>query len=339
MHEARCHGETFFSELRFSVNTNEVYGYRREEGRAGPGGPACRPPPGPPRSVVTSTDPVATDEDVRTEIIATVRRFVDTRGHPRRVRPRAVGHLPRDDRASRCATLGLFGVTIPEEYGGLGLDLLDLHRHHRGAGLRLDEPDRHREHAHHGGHADHDARDRGAEAALAPLHGVGGTAGLPLALRARRRERHPQHLVPGSARRGRVRPRTAARPGSPTASGPPSWRWPPGPRRASPPSSSRRSPGRASRASRSASTWASSGYRGVETVEMAYTDHRIPAANVIGEARARAAADPRRARGGPHQHRGAGGRRGPGRLRRRAGLQPCSARPWARSSASTRRSS
>ena len=43
---------------------------------------------------------------------------------------------------------------------------------------------------------------------------------------------------------------TAPRPGSPTASGPPSWRWPPGPRRASPPSSSRRSPARASRASR-----------------------------------------------------------------------------------------
>jgi hypothetical protein len=31
MHEARCHGETFFSELRFSVNTNEVYGYRCHE--------------------------------------------------------------------------------------------------------------------------------------------------------------------------------------------------------------------------------------------------------------------------------------------------------------------
>ena len=56
-------------------------------------------------------------------------------------------------------------------------------------------------------------------------------------------------------------------------------------------------------------------------------------------ARARPAPDPRRARGGPHQHRGAGGRRGPGGVRRRARLQPRSARPWARSSASTRRSS
>ncbi len=25
-------GETFFSELRFSVNVSEVYGYRRDEG-------------------------------------------------------------------------------------------------------------------------------------------------------------------------------------------------------------------------------------------------------------------------------------------------------------------
>ena len=109
MHEARCHGETFFSELRFSVNTHEVYGYRCEEG--GPG------------SVVTSPDPAATDEDVRSEIIATVRRFVE-----REVIP-AASELERSDTfperiVAQMRELGLFGVTIPEEFGGLGLDLL-----------------------------------------------------------------------------------------------------------------------------------------------------------------------------------------------------------------------
>ena len=81
------------------------------------------------------------------------------------------------------------------------------------------------------------------------------------------------------------------------------------------------------------------GYRGVETVEMSYVDHRIPAANLIGEL----------GRGLPQilgvlevgriniAARADG--RGPGRLRRRARRTPSSARPWARSSASTRPSS
>ncbi len=53
-------GETFFSELRFSVNRIEVYGYRREEGGAG----------------VSGADSQPVDESVRAEIIATVRAFV-----------------------------------------------------------------------------------------------------------------------------------------------------------------------------------------------------------------------------------------------------------------------
>ena len=64
------------------------------------------------------------------------------------------------------------------------------------------------------------------------------------------------------------------------------------------------------------------GYKGVETVEMAYTDHRIPAGNLIGEAGQGPPADPQRARARPHQHRRAGRRRGPRRLRRRARLRP-----------------
>ena len=62
-------------------------------------------------------------DDVRQEIIETVRRFV-----AREVVPVAP-ELERDDRfpvdiVEQMRELGLFGVTIPEAYGGLGLDLL-----------------------------------------------------------------------------------------------------------------------------------------------------------------------------------------------------------------------
>jgi alkylation response protein AidB-like acyl-CoA dehydrogenase len=84
-----------------------VYGYRREEGGAD----------------VSGTDPPPVDESVRAEIIATVRSFVQ-----RDVVPTAPA-LERSDTfpegiVATMRDLGLFGVTIPEEYGGLGLDLL-----------------------------------------------------------------------------------------------------------------------------------------------------------------------------------------------------------------------
>src|SRR6202046_2851608 len=72
---------------------------------------------------MSSPLPAATDEDVRSEIIETVRRFV-----AREVIPVA-SDLERSDPfpeaiVEQMRDLGLFGVTIPEEYGGLGLDLL-----------------------------------------------------------------------------------------------------------------------------------------------------------------------------------------------------------------------
>jgi butyryl-CoA dehydrogenase len=72
---------------------------------------------------MTSPNVRATDEDVRSEIIETVRRFV-----AREVIPVA-SDLERSDSypdeiVAQMRHLGLFGVTIPEEYGGLGLDLL-----------------------------------------------------------------------------------------------------------------------------------------------------------------------------------------------------------------------
>jgi alkylation response protein AidB-like acyl-CoA dehydrogenase len=72
---------------------------------------------------VTGTNPVATDEAVRSEIIETVRKFV-----AREVIPVAAD-LERTDTfpaaiVDQMKELGLFGVTVPEHYGGLGLDLL-----------------------------------------------------------------------------------------------------------------------------------------------------------------------------------------------------------------------
>ena len=65
----------------------------------------------------------ATDPEIRQEIIDNVRRFVT-----REVVP-VVAELEQADEfptsiARAMLELGLFGVTIPEEYGGLGLDLL-----------------------------------------------------------------------------------------------------------------------------------------------------------------------------------------------------------------------
>jgi len=73
----------------------------------------------------TWSDFVTEDElaDLRREIIETVRRFV-----AREVIPVASALEHEDtfpvDIVAQMRELGLFGVTIPEAYGGLGLDLL-----------------------------------------------------------------------------------------------------------------------------------------------------------------------------------------------------------------------
>ena len=73
--------------------------------------------------VTTSPAVAGTDPEVRREIIETVRRFVAKDVAP------VAAELEREDRfpadiVEQMRTLGLFGVTIPEAYGGLGLDLL-----------------------------------------------------------------------------------------------------------------------------------------------------------------------------------------------------------------------
>jgi alkylation response protein AidB-like acyl-CoA dehydrogenase len=66
---------------------------------------------------------MATDVDVRDEVISTVRRFV-----ARQVIPYASDLEHKDEfptaMVEQMRQMGLFGITIPEEYGGLGLDLL-----------------------------------------------------------------------------------------------------------------------------------------------------------------------------------------------------------------------
>jgi butyryl-CoA dehydrogenase len=73
--------------------------------------------------IATSPARAGTDPEIRREIIETVSRFVT-----REVAPVAAD-LEREDRfpadiVEQMRGLGLFGVTIPEAYGGLGLDLL-----------------------------------------------------------------------------------------------------------------------------------------------------------------------------------------------------------------------
>jgi alkylation response protein AidB-like acyl-CoA dehydrogenase len=65
----------------------------------------------------------ATSDDVRQQIIETVRRFVAQEITP------VASALEHEDTfpaeiVEQMRTLGLFGITIPESYGGLGLDLL-----------------------------------------------------------------------------------------------------------------------------------------------------------------------------------------------------------------------
>jgi alkylation response protein AidB-like acyl-CoA dehydrogenase len=65
----------------------------------------------------------ATDPDIRREVIETVRRFVARDVLPVASDLEHADEFPTDLVATM-RELGLFGVTIPEEHGGLGLDLL-----------------------------------------------------------------------------------------------------------------------------------------------------------------------------------------------------------------------
>jgi alkylation response protein AidB-like acyl-CoA dehydrogenase len=261
--------ETFFSELRFSVNTIEGYGYRHEEDGTG---------------VARMTDavPEAVDESVRAEIIETVRKFVQREVIPVASDLEHTDTFP-DEIVAKMRSLGLFGITIPEEFGGLGLDLLTyvgvieelsygwmsltgiVNTHtmaatlimthgnqeqqrrwlptmatgERRGCLSLSEPD-----------AGSDTRNLSCRAARdGEEYVINGTkawvtngerAGI-VALAARTEEGISALIV-------------------------------------------EKEPGPKFEGISVSKNMSKLGYRGVETVEMAYTDHRIPAANLIGEA-------------------------------------------------------
>ena len=113
-------------------------------------------------------------------------------------------------------------------------------------------------------------------------------------------QRHAQHLVPGGARRRRVRRSTARRCGSRTASGPASSRSRRAPTRASRASSSRRSPGPTFGGITVSKNIGKLGYKGIETVEMVVrrpprpgrraARRRRAAASATSSARSRSAA-------------------------------------------------
>ncbi len=71
----------------------------------------------------TSNASTPTSEDVRQEIIDTVRRFVTREVIPVASEFEHEDRFPADI-VEQMRDLGLFGITIPEAYGGLGLDLL-----------------------------------------------------------------------------------------------------------------------------------------------------------------------------------------------------------------------
>jgi butyryl-CoA dehydrogenase len=224
-----------------------------------------------------------TDEhdDVRREIIETVRRFV-----ARDVIPVAAA-LEREDRfptdiVEQMRELGLFGVTIPESYGGLGLDLLTyigvieelsygwmsltgvVNTHTMAATLLLQHGSEEQKRRWLPSMASGERRG-----ALSLSEPDAGSDARNISCRARRDGEEyilngTKAWVTNGERSGIVA--LAAR----TDEGISAFMV-------------EKEPGTRFEGISVSKHVGKLGYRGVETVEMAYTDHRIPAANLIGE--------------------------------------------------------
>ena len=191
--------------------------------------------------------------------------------------------------------LGLFGVTIPEEYGGMGLDLttyvMIVEELSRGWISISGVINTH----FIGSYLLHEVRHRGAEAEVPAADGDRRDPRRVLALRARARLRRPgdQDLAPRRATTAATRS-TARRCGSRTAcartSSSCSSRPTPTPTRAtraSPASSPRRRPARTRTRGEYAGLTVPPqikklGYKGVESTELVYDGYRCPAENILG---------------------------------------------------------
>jgi acyl-CoA dehydrogenase len=64
------------------------------------------------------------DADTLADLLATIRRYVDERLIPAEARVAEDDRIP-DEILGEMKELGLFGMTIPEEYGGLGLTMTE----------------------------------------------------------------------------------------------------------------------------------------------------------------------------------------------------------------------
>ena len=97
--------------------------------------------------------------EIQRDILATVRDFVD-----KEIIPVATELEHKDEYPAQIVEgmkeLGLFGLTIPEEYGGLGRVAAHLRAGGRGDRPRLDVGVRHRQHPLHRGLHDRPARHR-----------------------------------------------------------------------------------------------------------------------------------------------------------------------------------
>jgi butyryl-CoA dehydrogenase len=230
---------------------------------------------------VTSPSAVV-DDSVRAEIVETVRRFVANEVIPVAPDLERADEYP-DEIVAQMRDMGLFGITIPEAYGGLGLDLLTyiavieelaygwmsltgiVNTHTMAATLLMT-------------HGDEEQKKRW----------------LPdMASGERRGALSLSEPDAGSDTR-QIRCRAARDGEEYILNGTKAWVT--NGERASIVALAARSeegisafivekkPGPAFEGIRVSKKVGKLGYRGVETVEMAYTDHRIPAANLVGEA-------------------------------------------------------
>ena len=137
--------------------------------------------------------------DEQQAIVEMVRNFVDNEIIP------VAEEYDHEDKfpepiVEQMKELGLFGVTIPEEYGGMGLDLTHLRDDRRGALARLDLDLRRRQHPLHRLLPADEVRHRRAEGVLPAEDGDRRDPRRLLALRARGRLRRAGHQVDREAR-------------------------------------------------------------------------------------------------------------------------------------------
>ena len=62
-------------------------------------------------------------DDVFADVLKQITHFVRSRVMPREIEIMATDAIP-DDLRAQAAEMGLFGYAIPQEWGGLGLDLV-----------------------------------------------------------------------------------------------------------------------------------------------------------------------------------------------------------------------